>query len=482
MSLELVASSNQYAEIASALVGASPHTIFCWGKTASTGGSKTLVAIATSGSANHLIQIDKAAADIIRYRFRDTGSSDALTGDAMSVGTWYAICGRSNSATARKVWLDSDSGTNTTSRTPSGMNRTSVGRSAESSGTDYWDGKIAYVTIWDVALSDTDVAALVAGAYPTTIDPTNIVAHYPFASGSLGVDVVNGNDLTVTGGVYSSDEPSIDPPPSSGVTGTISGTLEDAISSASGNLKASGPVSGALEDATAAGSGNLKASGGVSVSLEGAGALASGSLKASGAVSATLDDAAIAASSTVKASGAIAATLEDSTASAAGNLVASGGVSATLEDASIVSSGDVGDAGVSGSASVSLEDASVAASGNLRASGPIAGALQDTSISASGGLRASGSAAVQLEDATAGASGNLRVSGSVAVQLEGATVVASGIAGDIAPPTPRAWAKALPVARADGIPAARAWAIPESRAATRRGSRAKSRVYSARVT
>jgi hypothetical protein len=71
-------------------------------------------------------------------------------------------------------------------------------------------GLIAHPAIWNVALTDEEVAALGAGASPLTIRPWALVFYAPYLGrDSSEIDIVGGRILTVTGASASNTEPRI---------------------------------------------------------------------------------------------------------------------------------------------------------------------------------------------------------------------------------------------------------------------------------
>jgi len=65
---------------------------------------------------------------------------------------------------------------------------------------NYFDGRIAEVTVWSVALTDAEIAALGKGAHPYTVRPANIVGYWPLWTSNSGVDLSGGgNHMTATG-------------------------------------------------------------------------------------------------------------------------------------------------------------------------------------------------------------------------------------------------------------------------------------------
>jgi len=90
-------------------------------------------------------------------------------------------------------------GTNGSSRTPVGINTTWLGRFIDSSP-QRWSGRIAEAAIWNVALSDAEVASLAKGYSPLFIQPTALVAYWPLIGhATTEIDSVGGFGLTVTG-------------------------------------------------------------------------------------------------------------------------------------------------------------------------------------------------------------------------------------------------------------------------------------------
>lgn len=195
----LVSASSQYLEVASALVSGPPFSFGCWIRLTTVGSAMTVFALATSGSGNHHFKLDVSAANTIRFRARDTGSTDAITSGTVSASTWYFIGCRAVANNDRSVFLGTAKTNSTGTRNPTGMNRTSLGRSAESSGTAYMNGTIAYPGLWDVALSDSDFAQLARGTHPLRVRPDGLVEMWPLLGVSPEIGIVGRNELSVTG-------------------------------------------------------------------------------------------------------------------------------------------------------------------------------------------------------------------------------------------------------------------------------------------
>lgn len=213
MARAFVAASTQYLEIGSAILSAAPISFCCWFKPNSVGTAGTIFSITTSGSANNYFRTDISASGANRTRTRDGASvSDAITTTLMTAGTWYFVGSRWNSATDRAAFLNTDKATNTTSRTPTGVNRTAIGRSSESAGTSYLDGTVAFPALWNIGLSDADFAQLARGTHPLRVRPDGLLSYWPLKGlATPETDIVGKNELTVTGATKA-DNPRINLP------------------------------------------------------------------------------------------------------------------------------------------------------------------------------------------------------------------------------------------------------------------------------
>jgi len=70
--------------------------------------------------------------------------------------------------------------TGTTSITPGSVSQIRIGAGSDSSGNagSYWDGAIAHVCLWNVALTAQEMLSLYNGAHPRDIRRGSVQAHY----------------------------------------------------------------------------------------------------------------------------------------------------------------------------------------------------------------------------------------------------------------------------------------------------------------
>jgi len=146
---------------------------------------------------------------VVWARRRGTGGQDtAETTTTWTTDGWYhaAAVFAANSDVA--VYLDGGGkGTVGTSITPSGADSLSIGRRGDSSPSSYWSGELAEAGLWNVALTDAEVAALAAGASPPMVRPDGLVAYWPLIRNLE--DRVGGYHLTATGTVVADHVPTV---------------------------------------------------------------------------------------------------------------------------------------------------------------------------------------------------------------------------------------------------------------------------------
>jgi len=104
-------------------------------------------------------------------------------------------------------------GTNTRHEEPAGLDATVIGRSGDSTPTEYWDGEIAEAAIWNVQLSLTDIEALAAGFSPLFVRPDALKAYWPMG-GALSAndsdnDIAGAFNMTSSGSPTTADHPPV---------------------------------------------------------------------------------------------------------------------------------------------------------------------------------------------------------------------------------------------------------------------------------
>ena len=189
MARHFVSTSSQYLN-GSPPVTAMPFTVNLWFRSSVANDRKTLWAIGDSSTTTHYFSVqlrganEGGAASTVTILARAGGAlRAAVTSTTYSTGTtWQMATGVCASATNRAVYLDGGGkNTSTQSVDPAGIDTIALGALAMSSATSFHDGDIALVEVWNVALSDADIADLYNGGVALaarTIRPDAIVAVY----------------------------------------------------------------------------------------------------------------------------------------------------------------------------------------------------------------------------------------------------------------------------------------------------------------
>jgi hypothetical protein len=216
---------DDYAISTTPPVTSAPLTICAWVKPVSIGTQDYIVALGDANGATvtqcFALRM-KADGQLEMYTADTVGAPDvtANTTSPMSTSTWNHCAGIWTSSTERRVvlngnWSESDTGTAT--RSPAGVTDLIVGISpamdldGTPALTNEWNGRIAHIAIWNVALSQSEIESLAAGASPYSVQSGSLVSYIRTTeSGAPGEDVVGSSDLTlVNQTAYDSDNPTV---------------------------------------------------------------------------------------------------------------------------------------------------------------------------------------------------------------------------------------------------------------------------------
>jgi hypothetical protein len=177
----------------------STMTVFVWARPdTSTPGdlvAKELGAVGTRGW-----QLGKQSTNIAFFTFNSGGGTDGNAGVAwttLGTAVWKAIGGRKNGTGAGAVALFI-AGVIAASASASQANLNdssadfTVGQ--RSNNDEPFDGQLAGVAVWNVALSDAEMLALAKGVSPQMIRRTSLIAHYTmWGTSTAGEADLSGN-------------------------------------------------------------------------------------------------------------------------------------------------------------------------------------------------------------------------------------------------------------------------------------------------
>ena len=178
--------SSQYIENLSAIVTGAPFSISCWFNSDDITQVQTLVDIGdkdlSSDVQHHALLIVSSQVWALSQNVTNAQAVD--TGAAMSSNVWYHAAGVWTNNESRAAFRDGgNKGTEGTLKLPSGLDCTRFGKRANAVNTQYLSGKLAEVGIWDVALTDAEIAILGRGYSPYTVCPQSLVFYLPLVRG-----------------------------------------------------------------------------------------------------------------------------------------------------------------------------------------------------------------------------------------------------------------------------------------------------------
>jgi len=169
-------------------VTAPPFTMACWFRPENDTDNQVLMGSSTGtviAADRHLLQLrGDVAGDPLSINSQDgptTGYVETTTG--ITPNTWHHACGVFAASNSRSVYLDAGGkATDTTEVTPDDLVLWSIGcqyRADAPTRRLHFTGRIAEAAVWNVALTDVEVAILAAGYSPTFVRPASIVAYWP---------------------------------------------------------------------------------------------------------------------------------------------------------------------------------------------------------------------------------------------------------------------------------------------------------------
>lgn len=208
--------SNYFSD--SGLVTAVPLTIACWFRTNVTATPQHLAGFYTSGSvaSRNCFRLILQSTDVVAASIGDASSgAQALSSTTFTSGTWAHAAGVWSTTSALAAYLNGGGkGTNTTSLTPSGIDRFGVGVGYGSSLTQALapagDGALAELGVWNVALDDAEIAVLAAGLRPLYVRPASLVVYAPlWGDRSPEINFLSSTGLTMNGTVAAAAHPRV---------------------------------------------------------------------------------------------------------------------------------------------------------------------------------------------------------------------------------------------------------------------------------
>jgi len=153
--------TNDHVQINNRIIENYPFTISVWLKTTNCVSTPAVVNLAYSGASNSYYGIDVTSAGVVRLVARNTNTRN-LNGIQINDGQWHHIAAVYSSANDRTLYVDGVNRGYDNQGTPFNVNanRWSFGRWGDSSPSNYLNGSIDEVRLWNRALNSTEVQQL----------------------------------------------------------------------------------------------------------------------------------------------------------------------------------------------------------------------------------------------------------------------------------------------------------------------------------
>ena len=180
-----------------------PLSMACWFNPDNITAQHILMSVGYNADNDYwaLTATGNVAGDPVRAYTTLAGNAvSASTTTGFSASAWQHACGVWSGITSRAAYLNGGSkGTETSSRDPgSQTDQINIGHTVSASSTSYLTGSIAEAAIWNIALSDAEVALLAKPVSPFMVHPESIVFYLPMIRDE-DRDLVNGSVMTVNG-------------------------------------------------------------------------------------------------------------------------------------------------------------------------------------------------------------------------------------------------------------------------------------------
>jgi hypothetical protein len=209
MAYNFTATNSQFLSTPIAAVLGVPVTMACWYYRTSSATSQAYVSIGNNSSTNFL-SITHGANNFISAL-----SNDGINGNATqvypdsSVNVWHHACAVFYSTNLRRIfWNGINSGNGTTFSNVSSQNITTIGARYSSGAVgNYSNANIAEVGIWNIDLTNQEIASLTKGMTCDKIKPQNLVFYAPLIRDLQ--DTKGGLSITNNNGAIVADHPRI---------------------------------------------------------------------------------------------------------------------------------------------------------------------------------------------------------------------------------------------------------------------------------
>lgn len=213
--------SSQTLTASQTTMTAVPLTLACWANPDDLKIAMTAMSVYAAATNNwfRLLMAGTIGGDPVQAQTRNLGTvvqAQSSAGWSGSSG-WAHIAGVFSAVDSRVAYYNGgNSGTESTSVTPAGIDTIAIGIIRPGTFTSYWSGQLAECAVWTAALDASEIAALAKGWKPDAIRPSALVFYNRLVR-NLTRDLWGGLTLTNNGGVTVAAHPRIIEPMRRGV-------------------------------------------------------------------------------------------------------------------------------------------------------------------------------------------------------------------------------------------------------------------------
>jgi hypothetical protein len=212
-----VSANSEYAETEPAPVTAAPLSMACRFYATVNDVAITAMSLADKDSADDMWNIHlrgNVAGDTVRFEANSTagGVDSSTVNPGFTINTWHTAVGVEASSSSRTFYLDGTAASEDTgANTPLAVDRMTVGARRDSSPTNYFEGRIMWAAVWNVALSATDAQNLSDGWEPTLVRRDGLVWYAPLLADEYqekisGAALTPNTVMATTSAVWGADE------------------------------------------------------------------------------------------------------------------------------------------------------------------------------------------------------------------------------------------------------------------------------------
>lgn len=192
-----------YFNAASAAITAVPFSLSAWVNPTSVVTSQTVIEIYDSAGELDKFLFYLGSSSQVTLQSRRGAAIAQSTAGTLVANVWQHVGAVSSATNSRFSFLNGTKGTeNTTTAVPTSLDSTSIGMDRDTTPGNAFNGMIAEVAIWNVAISDNEMVALSRGQSPLRIRRSSLVHYWPlWGNHSPEIPAIRGSfEMTASGG------------------------------------------------------------------------------------------------------------------------------------------------------------------------------------------------------------------------------------------------------------------------------------------